>query len=157
MYCCHIPQGLLTPTVEWVTPDINLAESGGRAKLVLVLSKLYVLLVKMAAAVPSRPGRHPAFHKIQRNNNTIVEIMSNHVVKHIPEFADFLQRHKTSFDSIQAAYEAAKEEFVEALTSQRNPVLIRAIEPLSVKKGKYKAVTGPLGYKSSPAHEQVCT
>ena len=138
-----------------MTPEINLADVRGRALLTMVLSKLYVLLVKMASTVPPRPGRYPPFHIIQRKNNITVEIMHNHVVKRIPEFAEFLEQHKTTFHSVEAAYKAAGEEFVQAVAAQRNPVLVRVMEPLSLKKDSYKAVTWPLGYGSSPVNEQV--
>jgi hypothetical protein len=150
-----LTQGLLMPIFEPVTPEINLADVRGRAQLVLVLSKLYVLLVKMASTVPARPGRFPAFHTIQRNNNVTVEIMPNQVVKRIPEFGEFLTQHKTTFQSVKAAYKAAKEEFARAVADGRNPVLVHEMEGLSLRDDRYKAVIGPLGYSCLPVNEQV--
>ena len=148
-------QGILTPIFEPVTGEINLADVRGRARMMMVLSKVYVLLVKMASSLPPRPGRRPAFHTIQRSNNVTVEIMHNHVVKRIPKFAEFLEQHKTTFQSVKVAYEAAGEEFAQAVAARRNPVLVRMMEPLNLKEDKYKAVIGPLGYSCSPVNEQV--
>ena len=74
---------VLTPVVHEVTQEISLADVRGRSQMILVLAKLYVLLIKMASAAPSRAGRYPVFHTIRRSENVHVEIMSNNVVKRI--------------------------------------------------------------------------
>ena len=81
--------------------------------------------------------------------------MPNQVVKRIPEFGEFLKQHKTTFQSVTAAYKAAKEEFARAAADGRNPVLVHEMEALSLRNDRYKAVTGPLGYSCSPVNEQV--
>lgn len=141
--------------VDVVTAEIDLADVRGRAQLVIVLAKLYALLVRMAAAVPQRAGRYPVFHTIKRAGGATVEIMGNFVVKCIPGFTEFLEQHRTTLDAVEAAYKAAEEESSQAHADQRCPALVRALEPLTLKRDKYRAVTGPLGYNFKPDTEQV--
>ena len=75
--------GVFMPEVSKVTEDIDLAHVCGRARLILLLAKLYVLLIKMVSVVPPRAGRYPVFHTIRRSENVTVEILSNNVVKRI--------------------------------------------------------------------------
>ena len=71
------------PVVSEVTEDIDLAHVCGRARLILLLAKLYFLLIKMVSVVPPRAGRYPVFHTIRRSENVTVEILSNNVAKRI--------------------------------------------------------------------------
>ena len=141
--------------IEAVTPEISLADVRGRAQLVIALAKLYVLLVRMAAAMPPRAGRYPIFHTIKRGDGVTVEIMSNRVIKRIPGFDDFCEQHQTTAEALHAAYKAADEEAIQARAEQRCPALACALQPLAVKWGTYLAVTGPLGYCCTPSTEQV--
>ena len=68
---------------------------------------------------------------------------------------EFLKAHNTTLQAVEAAYKAAEEDFLQAHAARRTPVLIHAIEPPRVKNDRYAAVTGPLGYNSTPINEPV--
>jgi hypothetical protein len=148
-------QGVLTPVVTSVTNEIQLSQLRGRSQLVMALARLYPLLVRMAEAVPTRAGRYPVFHTLQRSVGVTVEIMPNRVIKSIRNFSDFCKQHQTSLDILLAAYAAAEEEFFEAQRDLRSPALVHALEKPSVKKDHFCVTTGPLGYNSTPSSEQV--
>lgn len=142
--------------VEAVTSEFDLADVHGRAAMVLVMAKLYMLLARMAQVVTPLAGRHPIFSTIQRGGGATIYFQGDSVIKCIPNFQAHCTQHQTTLAILQDAYKAAGEEVSQAVSVTRRPTLPRVSDVGINSSDVYSVTTGPLGYDSTPGNEQVC-
>lgn len=155
--CSTCPPVLLHTQMEAVTDKLDMRNLKGRVALVLVLTKLYFLLARMAAELPHEAERHPLFAPFQTRPGTSVTIMTETVSKTIAEFSAFQTEHCTTFDAIQKAYHVAAAAAVEARQARRKPWLVTAVRSPTVSPNSnvYEVETQPVGFSSVVATEDV--
>lgn len=118
---------------------------------------MYLVLKRMATALPLLLHRFPLFKCIPTHGGTTLTFLPDKVTKRIANFSQFAAEHHTSFDELHAAYSAAGAAGRAAAASRMPPSLVTACEgpELIASRDVFKVKLQPVGYSAAPASEQV--